>query len=98
MLVIYLTLILIFSFFMIKLFTYLRKNISTMGSGQHTVMMIIFFVIIANLLIMTGLLVYNTYYYNYQTIGEIGMQGQDGPVGDNGPPRCPSKNDKSEQC
>jgi hypothetical protein len=99
MLVIYLALILIFSFFLIQIFTYLRKNLSMMGSGQRTVMMIIFFVIVANLIIMAGLLIYNTYYNNYQMIGEIGMQGEEGPSGDLGPPKCPSKNNKKpESC
>jgi hypothetical protein len=99
MLVIYLALILIFSFFLIQIFAYLRKNLSILGSGQRTIMMIIFFVIVANLIIMTGLVIYNTYYNNYQMIGEIGMQGEEGPGGEIGPPICPSKNNKQlESC
>ena len=48
---------------------------------------------------MVGLVIYNTYYNNYQMIGEIGMQGEEGPGGDLGPPVCPSKNNKQpESC
>ncbi len=99
MLVIYLTLILIFAFVLWSIFAYLRKHISTMGQGQQKVIMIIFFVIVANLVIMTGILVYNNYYYDYQNIGEIGMSGDEGSEGEKGPPKCPSKNIKpSSSC
>jgi hypothetical protein len=77
---------------------YLKKNIAMMGSGQNKVVTIIVFVIIANLLIMTGILVYNNYHYNYQTVGDIGMQGDDGPTGNNGPHKCPSPNFNSNSC
>ena len=96
MLVIYLSLILIFAFVLFMMFNYLRKNLYMMGSGQQQVVSIIIFVIIANLIIMTGILVYNNYHYNYQMIGDIGMQGEEGPSGDDGPARCPSKNNTSK--
>jgi hypothetical protein len=52
MLVIYLALILIFSFIIVQIFMYLRKNLSMMGSVQNKVIQIMVFVIIANLVIM----------------------------------------------
>ena len=70
-----------------------------MGSGQQKVITIILFVIAANLLIMTGILIYNSYYNEYRTIGDIGIQGDVGPKGDKGPPKCPPKNVRpSSEC
>jgi hypothetical protein len=99
MLVVYLALIIIFGFILSQIFVYLKKNISIMGSGQQKVITIIVFVIGANLLIMTGILVYNSYYNEYRTIGDIGIQGDKGPKGDKGPEKCPPKNVRpSSEC
>ena len=99
MLVIYLALIIIFGFVLSQVFVYLKQNISIMGSGQQKVITIIVFVIIANLLIMTGILVYNSYYNEYRSIGDIGIQGNKGPKGDKGPKKCASKYTKpSSKC
>ncbi len=99
MLVIYLALIIIFGFVLSQIFVYLKKNISIMGPGQQKVISIIIFVIAANLLIMTGILVYNSYYNEYRMIGDIGIQGDIGPKGDKGPVKCPPKNARpSSEC
>ena len=99
MLVIYLALILIFGFVLSQIFVFLKQNISIMGPGQQKVITIIVFVIIANLLIMTGILVYNSYYNEYRNIGDIGIQGNVGPKGDKGPRKCPPKNVRpSSEC
>jgi len=99
MLVVYLALIIIFGFILSQIFIYLKKNISIMGPGQQKVTTIIIFVIGANLLIMTGILVYNSYYNEYRSIGDIGIQGNKGPKGDKGPKKCASKYTKpSSKC
>ena len=48
---------------------------------------------------MTGILLYNSYYNEYRTIGDIGIQGDVGPKGNMGPKKCRPKNARpSSEC
>lgn len=62
-----------------------------LGSGNEKVISILLFLIVFNVIIVIGIVVFNSYLNTYSLIGNIGIVGDEGPQGDNGPVQCPSE-------
>jgi hypothetical protein len=91
MIIIYYSLIAIFSAALFWIFVYVKNNISILGNGQQKVITILLLLIILNIIIMLGVFTFNNYISQYRLIGDIGMQGEMGPRGEIGPIKCPTK-------
>jgi hypothetical protein len=91
MLVVFLAFILILAMILVKIFIYLKENIMLLGSGNEKVIAILLFLIIFNIIIVIGVVVFNSYMNNYSLIGNIGITGDEGPPGEQGPVQCPSQ-------
>ncbi len=76
---------------LVKIFIYLKENIMLLGSGSEKVIAILLFLIIFNIIIVIGVVVFNSYMNNYSLIGNIGIPGDEGPQGEQGPVQCPSQ-------
>ena len=76
---------------LVKIFIYLKENIMLLGSGNEKVIAILLFLIIFNIIIVIGVVVFNSYMNNYSLIGNIGITGDEGPPGEQGPVQCPSQ-------
>jgi hypothetical protein len=98
MLIINFALIIILSIFLIQIFIYLKSQIALMGNGQQKVISILLFLIIFNVLLMSAIILFNSYINQYRLIGEIGVAGDDGPSGDNGQVQCSTKIKNSAEC
>ena len=91
MIIIYYSLIAIFSAVLFWIFVYVKSNISILGNGQQKVITILLLLIILNIIIMLGVFTFNNYISQYRLIGDVGMKGDIGPRGDKGPIKCPTK-------
>jgi hypothetical protein len=98
MIVIYISLVIILALGLVKIFLYLREQISTMGPGQQKVIPILLFVIILNLVIMCVSILVNNYMNQYRLVGETGIAGDDGPQGDVGSAICSSTITNEDEC
>ena len=91
MLIIYYSLIAIFSAALFWIFVYVKNNISVLGNGQQKVITILLLLIILNIIIMLGVFTFNNYISQYSLVGDVGIQGDIGPKGDIGSIKCPPK-------
>ncbi len=91
MIIIELSLIFVFAFVLRTIFIYLQRNISILGPGQNVVIAIIMIVMLFNIVLMIGIVLFSSYHTEWQLIGAIGLQGPDGPMGDRGDAQCIKK-------
>ncbi len=91
MIIIELGLIIVFAFILRIIFIYLQRNISILGPGQNVVIVIIMIVMLFNICLMVGIVLFSNYHTEWQSIGAIGLQGPDGPQGDKGNKQCIKK-------
>lgn len=91
MIIIYYSLIAIFSAALFWIFVYVKNNISILGNGQQKVITILLLLIILNIIIMLGVFTFNNYISQYRLIGDVGIKGEIGPRGEIGPIKCPTK-------
>lgn len=91
MIIIYYSLIAIFSAALFWIFVYVKNNISILGNGQQKVITILLLLIILNIIIMLGVFTFNNYISHYRLVGDVGIKGEMGPRGDIGPIKCPTK-------
>jgi hypothetical protein len=95
MLVIKLTFILFFCFILQIIYSYLKTHLSILGETS-LIMKTIILLMILNIVIMTGIVVFSAYQTEWRMIGRPGNKGQDGQQGSKGNPICPSN--PSEEC
>lgn len=99
MIVFKLALIVIFAFILRLMFVYIEQNISLLGSNnnQTFITTIIMWLMIANVVIISFLVLFNYYQLEWKNIGKIGKKGPDGPKGEQGPVGC-NKHKTGEDC
>ena len=91
MIIIELSLIIVFAFVLRTIFIYLQRNISILGPGQNVVISIIMIVMLFNIVLMVGVVIFSNYHTEWQSIGPIGLQGADGQQGEKGQTQCIKK-------
>ena len=94
-----LALIIIFAFILRRMFIYIEQSISLIGSNnnQAFIVKIIMWLMIANIAIISFVVLFNYYQKEWKNIGKIGKKGADGPKGDQGSVGC-NKNKIDEDC
>lgn len=92
MLVIKLTFILFFCLILHLIYSYLKTHLSVLGETT-TIMKTLIILMILNIVIMTGIVVFSAYQTEWRMIGRPGDKGQDGPIGIEGHPVCPNNKD-----
>jgi hypothetical protein len=96
MLIIKLTFIVFFCFILQVIYNYLNTHLSIFGE-TGIVMKTVVILMILNIVIMTGIVVFSAYQTEWRSIGRPGNQGRDGPTGITGDPICPD-NPNGEYC
>ena len=91
MIIIELSLIIVFAFVLRNIFIYLQRNISILGPGQNVVISIIMIVMLFNIVLLVGIVLFSNYHTEWQSIGPIGLQGADGQQGEKGQTQCIKK-------
>jgi hypothetical protein len=97
MIVIQLAFICIFAFILRLMFIYIDKHINIISNGQNFISLIVMWLMIANVCIMSFIVIYNHYQSEWKLIGKVGKPGPDGPKGDIGEVGC-NKNKPNTDC
>jgi hypothetical protein len=100
MIILQLTLVLIFAFILRNIYIYLDQNTYEFGSGQNIIMTIIMWIMIGNIIVISGIFLYKYYQTEWRMMGRSGKQGLDGPPGKEGYPKCKPTDsaERAENC
>jgi hypothetical protein len=94
-----LSLVLVFAFILRNMYLYLDEHTSKLGNGHNIILNIIMWVMIGNIVAVTGIFLYKYYQTQWRMIGRTGKQGLDGPVGQQGYAKCrPTESGEKTEC
>jgi hypothetical protein len=94
-----LSILIAFSFILRNMYLYLDKHTSGLGNGQNIIIFIIMWIMIANIVALTGIFLYKYYQTEWRRIGRTGKPGLDGPSGKQGYAQCkPNDSGKKKEC
>lgn len=99
MIILQLSIVMVFGFILRNMYLYLDEHTSKLGNGQNIILNIIMWVMIGNIVALTGIFLYKYYQTEWRMIGRIGKQGIDGPPGQQGYPKCkPTDSGEKIEC
>lgn len=94
-----LSILIAFSFILRNMYLYLDKHTSKLGNGQNIIINIIMWIMIGNIVAITGIFLYKYYQTEWRRIGRTGKPGLDGPIGKQGYAQCkPNDSGKKTEC